>query len=84
MNVFTFVILVVIIGCTYEIIKKGMDRRDRQHPTEDTELMQQLNRSTARMEQRIEALETILMDRIDQKNDSNPEHLSAPHTRTTN
>ena len=83
MNVFTFVISLIAIGCLYEIIKKGMERRDSEYPTEDAELMQQFNRSVTRMERRIEALETILMDRVERQEHTHHEHESAPHARTT-
>ncbi len=58
-----FVLLLVLLGMAYGLINKALDRRDGGAAREETELMQDIHRQLARMEERVEALETILFER---------------------
>lgn len=60
---------IVAIVCVTILIatrrsRGGMNRRDRAHWEEETRIMQEMHDDLARMENRIEALETILMERF--------------------
>jgi len=63
----TIVIGLPIVCVTILIAMKcrrgGMRERDRAQWNEETRIMQELNDDVTRMEARIEALETILMER---------------------
>jgi len=57
--------LVLIFGSMYWIYamgRKGVCRRDQHYNEADTQVIQELHRGLERMGQRIEALETILLD----------------------
>jgi len=41
----------------------GLSREDRQKQAQDTKMIQEIYRGLSKMEERVEALETILMDR---------------------
>ncbi len=55
----------VIGGLGIEALKiiKGTPKKGKEVSAEETELMQELFRTASRMEKRIEALETLLLDR---------------------
>lgn len=66
---FYFLVPIVLIVCvTYLIATRfgrgGMNKKDRFQWEEETRLMQEMHDDLARMEERIEALETILMERF--------------------
>jgi phage shock protein B len=51
--------LVALLG----VVRGGGSREDRGGPAEETELIQEIHDGLVRMEERVEALETILLDR---------------------
>lgn len=64
-----FLVPIVFIVCvTYLIATRhsrgGMKKKDRFQWEEETRVMQEMHDDLARMEERIEALETILMERF--------------------
>jgi len=67
MSAFVFVLCLVamVMAFVYLLAKQGMDKRDRRYGDEDTALTQELERGLRRMEDRIESLETLLMDRAE-------------------
>lgn len=58
-----FVTAAVFILGFIKILKSGGSRKDRQLDTEETRLFQELQRGFQKMEQRVEALETLILDR---------------------
>jgi phage shock protein B len=60
------VLALAIIGGTIlmaiKILKGGISRKDRNSQAEEARLIQEIYQGFARMEERIEALETILLD----------------------
>ncbi len=57
--------LILNFGCLYWLYvmgRNGVSRRDQSYNAEDTEIIQELHRGMERMGQRIESLETILLD----------------------
>ena len=62
---FGLVTLVLVIGGLL-LVGVRLTRRDvRNHPPEETAMMQGMYAGLARMEERVEALETILLDRAE-------------------
>ena len=75
MNV--LLILVIIFGCSVlglaiiggtilmaiKILKGGLSREDQKAQAEDAKRVQEIYDSLSRMEQRVESLETIILDR---------------------
>ena len=63
--VFGIPLVAVIGGLGLEALKiiKGNPKKSSNVTAEETELMQELFRTASRMEKRIEALETLLLDR---------------------
>lgn len=63
--------LAVIIGGTLlaalKILKGGNSSRDAETDREETRLIQELHRGLSRLEERVEALETLLLERSDRK-----------------
>jgi phage shock protein B len=61
------VVSMAIVGATIlmgiRIIKGGVSRKDRQRDAEDAATIQEIYQNMTRMEERVEALETILYDR---------------------
>jgi phage shock protein B len=61
------VISLAVIGTTIllgiRLIKGGVSRKHRQQDTDDTRTIQIMYRELSRIEERVGALETILMDR---------------------
>lgn len=68
MNVYVFVLALVtiIMWFLYRIARIGVDRQDARYGQDDTELIQEIHRGLARMEQRVETLETLLLDKQDE------------------
>jgi len=61
------VLCLAIIGVTIlmgiKIAKGGFSRKSRQSHTEDAKMIQEMYQGLTRMEERVEALETILMEK---------------------
>ena len=61
------VLALAIIGSTIimaiKIIKGGLSRTGQKSQTEETRIIQELYDGLSKMEQRVEALETIILDR---------------------
>jgi phage shock protein B len=60
-------LLVAIIGSTIlmaiKIIKGGVSRKDQRLQSDEAKMIQEIYMGLSRMEERIEALETILLER---------------------
>ena len=65
MNVFVFVIVLlsVILGFVYLMARLRQEKHQGGLQENEVSVLQQLHRGLARMEQRIETLETLLLDR---------------------
>jgi phage shock protein B len=65
------VLALAIIGITVlmaiKIIKGGFSRKDQKFQTEEAKMIQEIYRGLSRMEERVEALETIILDRDGRK-----------------
>lgn len=48
---------------TIRLLKGGFSRTDRKQQAEETKMIQEIYQGLSRMEERVEALETILLDR---------------------
>jgi phage shock protein B len=46
-----------------KLLKGGISRTDRKQQAEETKLIQEIYQGLSRMDERVEALETILLDR---------------------
>ena len=61
------VLSLTVIGATIlmgiRLIRDGVSKNHRQQETEDTKTIQTLYRELSRFEERVDALETILLDR---------------------
>ena len=58
--------LIVLTICTTIVISHALRRKyrhDRRYDADDARIMQEINRGMQRMEDRVESLETLLMDR---------------------
>ncbi len=62
---FSIPLIAIVGGLGIQALKilKGDSKKGNQVPAEETELMQDLFRIASRMEKRVEALETLIMDR---------------------
>lgn len=67
MNLWTFIAVCVICTTVLRLAARRVERCDRDAAEDDTRVMQEIHRGLRRMEQRIEALETILMDDLDRR-----------------
>jgi phage shock protein B len=60
------VLILVIIGSTIlialKILKGGLSRKGQKFQTEETKMIQELYLGISRMEERVDALETIILD----------------------
>lgn len=65
--VFVLCLVGMLLLFGYRFARLGIQRKDLQYNQEETELIQELNRSLVKMEQRIEALETLLVEKGDAK-----------------
>jgi phage shock protein B len=45
-----------------KIIKGGVSRKERKHQSDETRMIQEIYQGLSRMEERVESLETILLD----------------------
>ncbi len=61
------VLCLAIIGSTIlmaiKIIKGGLSRKGQQYQADEAKIVQEIYQGLSKMEQRIEALETIILDR---------------------
>jgi len=61
------VLLLAIIGSTIlmaiKILKGGLSRKGQKYQAEEARMIQEIYQGLSRMEQRVEALETIILDR---------------------
>ncbi len=61
------VLALAIIGSTFlmaiKILKGGVSRKGQKHQTEEARMIQEIYQGFSRMEERVEALETIILDR---------------------
>ena len=61
------VLCLAIIGSTIlmaiKILKGGVSRKDQQYQTDEAKVIQEIYQGLSKMEQRVEALETIILDR---------------------
>lgn len=60
------VLLLAIIGSTIlmalKILKGGISRKGQEHDSEEARMIQEIYQGLSRMEERVEALETIILD----------------------
>ena len=70
----SFVLIPLVVGATIvisiKLLKGGTSRKDQ---AEDSKIIQEIYQGLSRMEERVEALETILLDR--EKRDNRDEKL---------
>lgn len=64
-QLFTLILIFGSMYWIYALARTGVKRKDRAYNQEDTETIQELHRGLEQMARRIEALETILLDRHD-------------------
>lgn len=67
MSPFTFVLLLtgIVMYGIYRTAKLGVDKKDANYTEDDSRTMQEIHKGLIRMDERIDALETILADRIE-------------------
>lgn len=58
-----FAIIPVTIIVAIRLFKGGLSRADRKKQAEEARMIQEIYQGLSRMEERVEALETILLDR---------------------
>ncbi|MGD2269576.1 MAG: phage-shock protein [Desulfobacterales bacterium] len=60
------VLALAVVGSTIlmaiKIIKGGVSSKDRKHQSDETRMIQEIYQGLSRMEERVESLETILLD----------------------
>lgn len=61
--VFTLALISVILGFIYLMTRLGMEKKIGTGLEDEAAILQELHRGLAKMEQRIETLETLLLDR---------------------
>lgn len=59
----TLAIIPGTIVIAIKLLKGGISRTDRKQQAEETKMIQEIYQGLSRMEERVEALETILLDR---------------------
>lgn len=62
-----FIIICVICGTISNVAASKVKKGDADYAAEDTQMMQEIYRGLQRMEERIEALETLIMDRAHER-----------------
>jgi hypothetical protein len=74
------IIIIVGLVLTYSLAKTAMKANaggsGKRRDTEDTQIVQDINRQLERIEQRVEALETILLDRESTRSQSTSQPTS--------
>jgi len=65
--VFALLLIAMAMGFVWLMASDRVRRTDKRYSQEDAELMQELHRGLQRMEQRIEALETLLLERTERE-----------------
>ena len=56
--------VIVFSALILRVVFRGSNGRYREAPTDEIRMMQEIYRSLSQMEKRVEALETILLDRV--------------------
>ncbi len=62
---FTLALIGIIMYGVYRMAKLGVEKQDSSYTEDEGRIIQEVNRGLNRMEQRIDALETLLADRIE-------------------
>lgn len=67
MSVYVFVLCVLglMMFFIYKMASIGVQRRDERYNADETEIIQELNRSLEKMERRVETLETLLIEKAE-------------------
>lgn len=70
MTAYTFVLALIglIMYFVYKMASIGVNRSDAAYNPEETELIQDIHRHLVKMEERVEALETLLVERTEREN----------------
>ena len=64
MGLWTFLAICVVCGTISKVaVAKVKSRDSRKYGSDDTRTMQEIHRNLLRMEERLEALETLIVDR---------------------
>lgn len=62
-SIFTFVLAIIVVAFAYKLALQWMSRRDqRQYDPDEARMIQELHHGFTRLEERIETLETILLE----------------------
>lgn len=64
--VFVIVIIAIVFGSIVSIVKSGREHKSKHGASlseEETRIMQEIHQSLQKMEQRVEALETIIINK---------------------
>jgi phage shock protein B len=81
MEFFEFVLALIAMFMVFFILTaRTVSRRDRRFAKDDTELIQELHQGLQRMAQRIETLETLLLDRAPER-EARADHARASGER---
>jgi phage shock protein B len=67
MEPFIFTLALVFMILVFTGIMTTVNRRDKRYKQDDTELIQELHQGLQRMAQRVETLETLLLDRAPER-----------------
>ena len=70
---FVLAMLVIIVGAIVLMSKKDGGLRGDQFQSDETRIIQQIHQGLSKMEKRVEALETILLERDTKEKKSNKE-----------
>jgi phage shock protein B len=62
MSLWTFLFACLLLGFTYDVIVKAMQRRNEGRGEEEVRTLQEIHKLLTRLEERVEALETIVID----------------------
>ena len=63
MSAYMFILLIILLALAYSLLSKAIQQRDASFRDEETRMIQEIHHNLLRMEERVEALETILLDR---------------------
>jgi len=77
---FVLAMLVIIVGAIVLMSKKGGGFRDDPFQSDETRIIQQIHQGLSKMEKRIEALETILLEREPKEEKRNKERKHTDET----
>ncbi|MBI1320320.1 MAG: phage-shock protein [Candidatus Hydrogenedens sp.] len=70
MSPFTFVLALIglIMYFIYKMASIGVNRNDAAYNPEETEMIQAMHKQLLKMEERVESLETLLVERTEREN----------------